>query len=193
MRARLWVIVFAFLCIGATPKGMAPLPSQYIKGHVFHSPDGWFTVETPAGDWEWFEMRQFDGDADPRWPDGAHPHVAWYIRNAASGEHFTLMETYDVLDGTIDQTFIAGIEIGTKRGLDKGETLTNFAIGPIRVPTDDSIRYAYKITRKTGSVYRFAYVSGAQHKVYLQTTSDSPVETKTYKRFVVSFRWVKQP
>jgi len=194
MRVRTLVAALTFLLIGATPKGMAPLPAQYLKGHTFTSPDGWFTVTTPAGDWEWFEMRAFDGDADPRWPDGAHEMVGWYIRNQATHEHFTLLESYNPLGGEIDETFINAMETGTRNGLTKDETLSNFTIARVRIPTENSIRYAYHIHTKAGAdIYRYAYVTGGQHKVFLQTSTDTPGEPKTYDRFVVSLRWLKMP
>lgn len=193
MRLRALIASIALLTLGATPKGMAPLPAQYLKGHTFTSPDGWFTVTTPPGNWEWFEMREFDGDADPRWPTGAHSMVAWYIRNPETHEHFTLLESYDPLAGDIDETFINALETGTRNGLTKDETMSNFSIARVRVPTADSIRFSYRIHTKSGDFYRFAYVDGAEHKVFLQTSSDTPVESKTYDRFVVSLRWLKTP
>jgi len=51
--------------LAATPAGMAPLPAQYLQAAMFNSPDGWVSIHSPEGS-EWFEMRAFDGDADPR-------------------------------------------------------------------------------------------------------------------------------
>lgn len=173
---------------------MAPLPAQYVRGQTFTSPDGWFSVTTPPGDWEWFEMREFDGDADPRWPDAAHPMVAWFIRNTASGEHFTLLENYDSSEGSIDETYMSAMETGSRNGLTQDQTMSNFSISRVSVPTDDSIRYSYRIQSKSGGdIYRFAYVTGAEHKVFLQTSSATATESKTYDRFVVSLRWLKTP
>src|SRR5437660_682190 len=44
--------LLAALCLVASvPKGMAPLPGQYLKGHTSYSPDGWFPLESQ----EWRE------------------------------------------------------------------------------------------------------------------------------------------
>jgi hypothetical protein len=71
---------------------MTPLPPQYVRDGTFHSPDGWFEIHVPM-QYEWFEMRSFDGDADPRWP-AAHQSVAWLSRDLKTFEDLVLVESY---------------------------------------------------------------------------------------------------
>ncbi|HKO55707.1 MAG TPA: hypothetical protein VJ276_07490 [Thermoanaerobaculia bacterium] len=181
--------------LAATPSGMAPLPAQYLQGKTFHSPDGWFTIEAPSADWEWFEMRAFDGEADPRWPDGAHGTVGWYLRDPKpGGRSFVVMESYSPLAAMMDDKYMSSLEIDTRKGLTPDEAMSNFHAVRINVPTEDSIRFWYEVRKTSGeTLYRFAYATGWQHKVFILGFAPTPEEPRELKRTVVSLRWVQTP
>lgn len=187
-------LLLALLTLGATPQGMAPLPAQYVKGRTFSSPDGWFKVDAPAARWEWFEMRKFDGDADPRWPDSVHQMVGWMVRDPENGDAFTVLESYNPFAKMMDDVFFRELEPQTRKGATPDEKISDFHAEWIGVPEEKSIRYWYKVEKKSGqTVYRFAYITGWQHKVFLQAFSDKPEEPRIFTRMVVSMRWLKQP
>jgi hypothetical protein len=184
------------LLFAATPTGMAPLAAQYLHGKTFASPDGWFTIEAPSAEWEWFEMRAFDGGADPRWPDGAHGAVGWYLRDAKPrGESLVVMETYSAVAPMIDDEYMESLEADTRKGMTADESMSDFHAVRINLPTEDSVRYWYKVKKqKSGeTLYRYAYASGGQHKVFILGFSSKPEEPRELKRVMVSLRWVQTP
>src|SRR5437763_16841301 len=105
MQKRAVILLVALLSLASTPRGMTPLPAQSLRGSTFHAPDGWYTIEGPAG-WEWFEMRAFDGDADPRWPDAVRQTVAWMAQHPKTFDNVVVMETYGPADNEIDEGFM---------------------------------------------------------------------------------------
>src|ERR1051325_2609912 len=128
-----------WLVLAATPQGMAPLPAQYLHGKTFASPDGWFTVDAPSADWEWFEMRAFNGDSDPRWPDGVHGSVGWMVRDPKpGGRNFMVMETYSAVSGPIDDAYIERVEADTRKALTPDEEASDFPVVLINVPDERS-------------------------------------------------------
>lgn len=184
--------VIALLLFAATPDGMAPLPAQYLKGGTFSSPDGWFAVHTPDGS-EWYEMRRFDGDADPRWPDGAHGKVAWYVHSPKMPGGLLVMESYEPGGSTLDGAYAKGIEIGVRRAADADETITDFSYAIITTPVE-GIRYTYKKSKKDGtSKWLFWYLTGMEHKVFIETSAPANVEPKWLRAVAQSFRWIKVP
>jgi len=184
--------VMVLLLFAATPAGMAPLPDQYLNNGTFSSPDGWFAVHTPDGS-EWFEMRKFDGDADPRWPDGAHDTVAWYVRGAKMSGTLLVMETYHPVGEPLSEPYAQGLEVGVRRALEADETISNFSYQIITTPVE-GIRYTYKKTKKDGSSkYLFWYVTGMEHKVFMEASAPANDEPKWLRGVVQSFRWIKMP
>jgi hypothetical protein len=182
---------FSLLALAFTPKGMAPLPAQYIHGNTFHSPDGWFSADALAG-WEWFEMRAFDGDADPRWPDGAHSSVAWYV-NDPKGGAVTVLESYGVSAPMIDKRYADGMEDDVRKAAGD-QPISDFFIEMIDFPEKDSIHYTYKQLLRSGkTAYCFRYVSGWEHKVFLMAEGPSREEPKALTRMARSFKWLKMP
>ncbi|HYM59881.1 MAG TPA: hypothetical protein VEZ11_03195 [Thermoanaerobaculia bacterium] len=193
-RCRVLLVLLAALAVAATPTGMAPLPAQYLKGGTFYSPDGWFQIGFQAGRWEWFEMRSFDGKADPRWPDAVNQTVAWYVREAKGDNTFVVMERYSPNAPPLDDAFMQGIESDTRKGASPGEILSNFSVERIGVPTEGSVRFSYRVVKKSGeTLYRFAYVTGGEHRVWLQTHAKTAQEPRSFTRVVVSMRWLKEP
>jgi hypothetical protein len=184
----------AALCLVASvPSGMAPLPGQYVKGHTFHSPDGWFTIEVPEG-WEWFEMRHFDGKADPRWPDAVNSPVAWMVREPKTFDDMTVMESYKPNGAVITEDYMRPWEEQMRKSTAADGTMTAFRIEPINIPAPQSAHYAYTLVKKNGkTIYRHGYMTGMEHKVFLSTTTDTPPEPKWFARAVVSLRWLKEP
>jgi hypothetical protein len=189
------LILSVCLLFAPAPAGMAPLPSQYLHGKTFVSPDGWFTIDAPAADWEWFEMRAFDGKADPRWPDGAHGSVGWYLRDPKrAGESLAVMETYSPFANMIDEKYLDELEADTRKALAADEEMSDFHAVPINVPEEGSVRYWYRVKAKSGETrYRFAYATGWQHKVFILGFSSTPEEPRELKRAVVSLRWLQRP
>ncbi len=186
--------LIALLGIAATPTGMAPLPAQYLKERTFHSPDGWFAVDAPSDTWEWFEMRAFDGDADPRWPEASHNTVAWYARDSKGSEDCAIMESYYPSGPMINDSYADGLEDDVRKTISTDQTFSNFVVESIGIPVPSSLRYRYETRKKSGTVtYHFVYVTGWEHKVFLQTTSATPKEPPLFRRLVVSMRWLQSP
>jgi hypothetical protein len=194
-QAPLWALfLFAPMVLAGTPAGMAPLPARVLQGTSFISPDGWFKVDSPPGNWEWFEMRAFDGDADPRWPDPAHHTVGWYARDAKSGESFVVLESFSPSAAPMDEEYMKGIQSGTMKTATADERLSNFTIERLSVPTEDTVRYSYKVVKKgAAAIYRYAYATGRQRKVFIESFGDTPKEPPLFTRAAVSLRWLKAP
>jgi hypothetical protein len=186
--------LLATLCLLASvPRGMAPLPGQYLKGRTFHSPDGWFTIDVPEG-WEWFEMRHFDGKADPRWPDAVNSPVAWMTWDPKTFEDLMVMESYKPNGAVITDDYLHAYEEQTRKTTAADGTITAFRIEPINIPAPQSAHYVYTLVKKDGkTVYRHGYMTGMEHKVVLSTSTDTPPEPKWFLRAVVSMRWLKEP
>jgi hypothetical protein len=184
--------VMALLLFATTPLGMAPLPAKYLNGGMFNSPDGWFAVHTPDGS-QWFEMRKFDGDADPRWPDGAHPSVAWFMRNEKTPGGILLMERYAVSAPELNASYLDGLEADVRKAMKADVTVSDFSAELITSPVE-GIRYSFMKTHKgKAPFYEFWYVTGWEHKVFIQATAPTRVEPKWLKGIVQSFRWLKMP
>lgn len=182
--------LLALSILAATPDGMAPLPAQYLQAGTFNSPDGWFSIHAPLGS-EWFEMRRFDGDADPRWPDGAHPSVAWFIRSPKMPGSVVLLEQYGANAPMLDDSYLRDLE-GNIRKTHPGEMISEFSAELITEPVE-GIRFSYKKTEKGSALYRFWYAIGWEHKVFLSADSASPAEPKWLTQMAQSFRWLKMP
>lgn len=176
--------------LAATPDGMAPLPAQYLQAGMFNSPDGWFSIHSPDGS-EWFEMRKFDGDADPRWPDGAHSSVAWYMRNPKMPGSVVVLEQYGAGAPMLDDAYLDDLE-GNIRKTHPGERISEFSAALITWPVE-GIRFSYKKTEKGSAEYRFWYITGWEHKVFLYADSATPSEPKRLTQLAQSFRWLKMP
>jgi hypothetical protein len=186
-------LVAALCLVASVPKGTAPLPGQYLKGHTFHSPDGWFTIETPEG-WQWLEMRDFDGKADPRWPDAVNSPVAWMAMDPKTFDNLMLMESYKPNGAVITEDYLRAYEEQTRKTTAADGTVTAFRIEPINIPAAQSAHYVYTLVKKNGkTVYRHGYMTGMEHKVVLSTSTDTPPEPKWFVRAVVSLRWLKEP
>jgi hypothetical protein len=192
MRKRALIFVLAILSLASTPRGMAPLPAQYLQGPTFHAPDGWFKIDGPRG-WEWFEMRAFDGDADPRWPDAVHQTVAWMAQHPKTFDNVVVMETYTLSGKEIDDEYMEAFESQTRGAMDRDESLTDFSIQPLSVPTEKSAHYSYTVKKKGKALYRHGYISGSEHKVFVFTSSETPAEPRWLTRMAVSLRWLNHP
>jgi len=183
--------LLALSILAATPSGMAPLPTQYLQASMFNSPDGWFSLHSPDGS-EWFEMRRFDGDADPRWPDDAHHVVAWYMRNPKM-HSLLVMERYAVGAPMLDADYIHDIEKGVRQAGEPGDTFSEFSAALITQPVE-GIRYSYRKTSRDGSIsYRFWYATGWEHKVFMEASAPTNEEPKWLREIAQSFRWLKTP
>jgi hypothetical protein len=182
------LVVAAILAV--TPSGMAPLPAQYLQAAMFNSPDGWFSIHSPQGS-EWFEMRTFDGDADPRWPDGAHHSVALYIRNPKMPGAVVLMESYAADAPMLDDSYLDGLE-GDVRKTHPNETISGFSAVLITQPVE-GIRYSFARSKSGSTRYHFWYATGWEHKVFLHADSPTPAEPKWLREMAQSFRWLKMP
>jgi hypothetical protein len=188
------LLLFAPMALASTPTGMAPLPAPYLKGTTFNSPDGWFKVDSPPGNWEWFEMRAFDGNADPRWPDPAHHTVGWYAHDTKSGESFVVLESYSPSAAPMDEEYMQGIRSGTLKSATAEEQMSDFTIERLSVPTEDTVRYTYKVVKKGGAtIYRYAYATGRQRKVFIESFGETLKEPPLFTRAAVSLRWLKTP
>jgi hypothetical protein len=183
--------VIALLLLAATPAGMAPLPAQYMSEGTFNSPDGWFALHTPNGS-EWFEMRKFDGDADPRWPDGAHPSVAWFVRNPKMPGSLLVMERYSPGAPMLDASYLDGLEGDVRKAARADEPMSDFSAEVITTPVE-GIRYSYRKKRSGTDRYEFWYVTGWEHKVFIQATAATREEPKWLRGVIQSFRWIKVP
>ncbi len=186
------IALMALLALASTPKGMAPLPVRYLSGRTFHSPDGWFQVEVPAG-WEWFEMRAFDGQADPRWPDAVNQTVAWMAQDPKTFDNVVVMETYRPGGDVITGAFVRDFETQTHKAVEP-DTMAELSTSLVTISGEKSFRYRYKLVRKTGTpLYRFGYVTGMDHKVYVSTSDKSPNEPQWFTQTALSLHWVKMP
>jgi hypothetical protein len=182
----------AVLGFAATPAGMAPLPAQYLHGGIFHSPDKWFQIELPAN-WEWFEMRAFDGEADPRWPDGAHDAVAWMVRDPKTFDDVVVMETYNPGGDFINGAYAADFETRTRRAV-APEVMSDFSSELLTIAGEQSLHYRYKLTSKTRpALYRFGYATGMEHKVFVTTSDKTAQEPPLLRRVALSMRWLQVP
>jgi hypothetical protein len=183
--------VLALLALAATPKGMAPLSARYLSGRTFHSPDGWFQIDVPAG-WEWFEMRAFDGAADPRWPDAVNQTVAWMVRDPKTFDDLVVIERYTPGGDVILKPYARSFEEQTRKVVEP-DTATEFTTELVTLAGERSLHYRYKLVRKNGApaLYRFGYVSGMEHKVTLSTSDKLSVEPPWFTAAVHSLRWLK--
>jgi len=182
----------ALLALGATPSGMAPVPAQYLHGLTFHSPDDWFQVDVPAG-WEWFEMRAFDGQADPRWPDAVNQSVAWWARHPKTLDDVVVLETYTPGGDVIIGAYAKDFETRTRKAVEP-DTMVEFSTETLVISGERSLRYRYKVVRKSKPpLYRFGYVTGMEHKVIISTSDEKPVEPKRLTQAAHSLRWLKMP
>jgi hypothetical protein len=196
---RILRVLAAALCaatlssFAAVPKGMAPVAAQYLSGSTFLGPDGWFRIDGPQG-WQWFEMRAFDGDADPRWPDSVHGTVGWLVDDPMSFDSFVLLEIYTPGGAIIDDTFMQSFERVTRRHTSADGKLSDFRYELIPIPDKDSAHYSYTLVKKNGkTVYRHGFVTGMEHKLVLSTSTETPAEPRWFARVAVSIRWLHEP
>jgi hypothetical protein len=181
----------AWLSLGSTPNGMAPLPAQYLRGGTFHSPDGWFEIHVPMT-WEWFEMRAFDRKADPRWPDAVNQTVAWLTRDPKTFDDLIVLEMYTPGGAIITESFARNFEIQTRKAV-APETISEYSWELLTISGERSLHYWYRL-RGTGRLrYRFGYVTGMEHKLILSTSDDKPGEPKRLRQSVISIGWLKEP
>jgi len=183
-------VLLGLLTIAATPAGMAPLPAQYLHDGTFHSPDGWFEIHVPVR-YEWFEMRAFDGKADPRWPDAVNHTVAWLTRDPKTFEDLVVMESYTPGADVIDGAYAAAFESRTRETV-KPEVMSEYSAELLTISGEQSLHYRYKLTGKARTRYRFGYITGMEHKVLLSTSEATPTEPKRLRQSIVSARWLKE-
>lgn|GEM_PF-1937632 len=185
------VALLGLLTIATTPSGMAPLPAQYLHDGTFHSPDGWFEIHVPMR-YEWFEMRTFDGKADPRWPDAVNDTVGWLTRDPKTFDDLVLMESYTPGADVISGAFAAAFERDTREAV-KPEVMSEYSAELLMIAGEQSLHYRYKLTGKTRApLYRFGYITGMEHKVLLSTSDASSAEPKRLRQSVISIRWLKE-
>ena len=186
------IALVALLALGSTPTGMAPLPAQYLHAGTFHSPDGWFVIHVPMT-WEWFEMRAFDGKADPRWPDAVNQTVAWLARDPKTFDDLVVMESYRPGGDVIMEGFARNFEGETRKAVEP-ETVSDYRSELLMISGERSLHYRYKLVRKNRPpLYRFGYITGMEQKLTLSTSDDKPEEPKRLWQIVVSLRWLKEP
>ncbi|HEX3067641.1 MAG TPA: hypothetical protein VHX14_03625 [Thermoanaerobaculia bacterium] len=186
------IALVSALAFASTPKGMAPLPAQYVHAGTFHSPDGWFEIHVPAN-WEWFEMRDFDGKADPRWPDTLNDTVAWLARDPKTFDDLVVMESYRPGGDVITESYASSFESITRKAVEP-ETMTDYSSELLTISGERSLHYRYKLVRKNHApTYRFGYITGMDHKLTLSTSDDKPQEPKRLWQIVVSIGWLKSP
>jgi hypothetical protein len=191
VRAGVAVLV-ALLALGTTPSGMTPLPAQYLRDGTFHSPDGWFEIHVPMT-WEWFEMRAFDGKADPRWPDALNQAVGWLARDRKTFDDLVVLETYTPGADVIGQSYATDFETRTREAV-KPETMDEFSSELLTISGERSLHYRYRLEgKKQPPRYRFGYVIGIEHKLTLSTSDAKPAEPKRLRQSVISIRWLKEP
>jgi hypothetical protein len=184
-------VFLALLTIAATPAGMTPLPSQYLQNGTFHSPDGWFEIHVPMR-YEWFEMRAFDGKADPRWPDALNQSVGWLTRDPKTFDDLVLLEAYEPGGDVINGAYAKDFETRTRNAV-KPETMSEFSSELLTISGERSLHYRYRLDGKTRpALYRFGYVVGMEHKVILSTSDANSVEPKRLRQSVISLRWLKE-
>jgi hypothetical protein len=186
------IALVALLGLGSTPSGMAPLPAQYLRGGTFHSPDGWFEIHVPTT-WEWFEMRAFNGKADPRWPDAVNQTVAWLARDPKTFDDLVVLETYTPGGAIITESFAGNFETQTRKAV-APETMSEYSSELLTISGNQSLHFRYRLAAKTGPPrYRFGYVTGMEHKLILSTSDDKPVEPKRLRQIATSIAWLKEP
>jgi hypothetical protein len=186
------IALVAMLAFASTPKGMAPLPAQDLRAGTFHSPDGWFRIHVPLN-WEWFEMRDFDGSADPRWPDAINHTVAWLARDPKTFDDLVVMESYRPDGDIITESFASSFESITRKAVEP-ETMADYSSELLMISGERSLHYRYKLVRKNRPpLYRFGYITGLEHKLTLSTSDDKPQEPKRLWQIVVSIGWLKEP
>jgi hypothetical protein len=184
-------VLLALLTIAATPNGMAPLPAQYLHDGTFHSPDGWFEIHVPMR-YEWFEMRAFDGKADPRWPDALNQTVAWLTRDPKTFDDLVVMESYTPGADVIGEAYARAFEERTREAV-KPEVMSDYSAELLTIGGERSLHYRYKLTGKTRPpIYRFGYVIGMVTKVTLSTSDAKPTEPKRLIQSAISVRWLKE-
>ena len=186
------IALVALLGLAATPGGMAPLPAAYLHGGTFHSPDKWFQIDLPAN-WEWFEMRAFDGKADPRWPDAINQFVAWMAREPKTLDDVVVMETYVPGGDVITKVYAMDFESRTRKAVEP-EVMSEFSSELIMLAGERSMHYRYKVTGKSGPpLYRFGYATGMEHKLFVSTSDKKPEEPAFLRRAALSVRWLQSP
>lgn len=186
------IALVAMLALASTPKGMAPLSAQYLHRGTFRSPDGWFEIHVPLN-WEWFEMRDFDGDADPRWPDSINQTVAWLARDPKTFDDLVVMESYRPGGDIITESYASSFETITRKAV-QPETMTDYSSELLTISGERSLHYRYRLVRKNRPpIYRFGYITGMDHKLTLSTSDDKPEEPKRLRQIVVSIGWLKSP
>ncbi len=186
------IALVALLALGSTPAGTAPLPAQYLRGGTFHSPDGWFEIHVPMN-WEWFEMRDFDGNADPRWPDAINHTVGWLARDPKTFDDLVVMESYRPGGAIITETLARSFENSTRKAVEP-ETMSDYSSELLTISGERSLHYRYKLVRKNRPpLYRFGYITGMEHKLTLSTSDDKPEEPKRLWQIVGSLGWLKEP
>jgi hypothetical protein len=184
-------VLLGLLTIAATPSGMTPLPAQYLHDGTFHSPDGWFEIHVPMT-WEWFEMRAFDGKADPRWPDALNQTVGWLTRDPKTFDDLVVLETYTPGADVITGAYAKDFEVRTREAV-KPETMSEFSSELLTISGERSLHYRYRLEGKNQPLrYRFGYVIGMEHKVMLSTSDANPAEPKRLRQSVISIRWLKE-
>lgn len=186
------IALVALLALGSTPKGMAPLPAQYLHAGTFHSPDGWFEIHVPIT-WEWFEMRAFDDKADPRWPDAINDTIGWLARDPKTFDDVVVMESYRPGGDIITENFARAFESSTRKAVEP-ETMSDYSSELLTISGERSLHYRYKLVGKNRPpLYRFGYITGMEHKLTLSTSDDKPEEPKRLRQVVVSLSWLKSP
>jgi hypothetical protein len=143
--------------------------------------------------WEWFEMRAFDGSADPRWPDAINQTVAWLARDPKTFDDLVVMESYRPGGDIITESFASSFESITRKAVEP-ETMSDYSSELLTISGERSLHYRYKLLRKNRSpLYRFGYITGMEHKLTLSTSDDKPEEPKRLRQIVVSIGWLKSP
>ena len=139
-------------------------------------------------------MRKFDGDADPRWPDGAHDSVGWYVRVPKVSATMIFMERYNPIGATeLNASYLDGLEGDVQKVAKDGDKISEFFAEEITTPLE-GIHYSFRRTRRDGTAtYEFWYVTGWQHKVFMQTTSPTRGEPKWFRGVAQSLQWLKSP
>jgi len=184
-------VLLALLTIAATPSGMAPLPPQYLHDGTFHSPDGWFEIHVPKR-YEWFEMRAFDGTADPRWPDAVNQTVGWLARDPKTFDDLVVLEMYTPGADVIGEAYARSFEERTRAAV-KPEVMSGYAAEVLTIGGERSLHYRYRLEGKTRPpLYRFGYIIGMEHKVALSTSDAKPAEPKRLLQSAISVRWLKE-
>lgn len=183
----------ALSSFASAPKGMAPVAAQYLRGSTFLGPDGWFRIDGPQG-WQWLEMRAFDGDADPRWPDAVHGTVAWMVEDPKTFDNFVLLEEYTPGGDVIDDEYMRSFETITRESTAVDGKLSDFRFELIPIPDKNSAHYSYQLLSKDGkTIYRHGFITGLEHKLIISTSTDTPAQPKWFARVAVSIQWLREP